>query len=64
MRDDRKTGYVALLRRLRDEMNVEAAEMSSDQRARLVREGADRLARKIPLPDYAGRAEQTRRQVR
>jgi hypothetical protein len=64
MTDDANVGYVALLRRLRDELNDEVSEMTPEQRARFVRESADRLARKIPLPEYAGGAEPGRRQVR
>jgi hypothetical protein len=64
MTDDANVGYVALLRRLRDEMNEQASEMTSEQRARFVRESAERFARKFPLPEYAGGSEQARRQVR
>jgi hypothetical protein len=64
MVDEEKVGYVALLRRLRDEMNEHVSDMTPEQRARFVRESAERLARKIPLPEYAGRSEEARRQVR
>lgn len=64
MKDDESIDYVALLRRLRDQMNDETAEMAPEQRARFVRESADRLARRIPLPEYAGRPGEARRSVR
>lgn len=64
MKDDANVRYVPLLRRLRDEMNEEASAMTPEERARFVRESAERLARKIPLPDYAGQSDPVRRQAR
>lgn len=64
MKDDANVGYVPLMRRLRDEMNDEASAMTPEERARFVRESAERLARRIPLPDYAGRSDASRRQAR
>jgi hypothetical protein len=64
MTDEANGGYVALLRRLRDDMNDQAAEMTPEQRARFVRESAERLARKIPLPEYAGTVQPPQRHAR
>lgn len=64
MKDDTDVGYVPLLRRLRDEMNEQALAMTPEERARFVRESAERLARRIPLPDYAGHSDEWRRQAR
>jgi hypothetical protein len=64
MKDDANVGYVPLLRRLRDEMNEQVSAMTPEERARFVRDSAERLARRIPLPDYADRSEPVRRQAR